>query len=186
MKNLLIIGLILITVLFAQCEKDAQNSPGTAVEIYLLDEFEKYDKSMAIIDNSVKLTNEAFIKYSELLSYNSVEHFFVVSDGVFERIYENNAPFASQSSAFAVVADNEIIYTGYFVSPIMSAIYNSLVIVPDYNCDPLYSPVKNKIIVDLGYPSGNPEVSANFNISDKRNDHRIIQIFRRDGKLLEK
>ncbi|RLD84709.1 MAG: hypothetical protein DRJ10_00435 [Bacteroidetes bacterium] len=185
MKNLIIFYLLFIFFLFVQCEKELQVRPDAEVEFFLIEEFDTRENSAAIIENTLKLGSEPLIEYSEIISYNSIEHSFIISDGVYERIFENTRLVKFPTSTFAIVVENQIIYTGYFVSPLSSVIYDWLVISPDFNCDPLYSPIKNKIVVDIGYPSGNLDVLRDWDIPDNRNDDRLIHIFKRDNKLVD-
>ena len=77
--------------------------------------------------------------------------------------------------AFAVAADEELAYTGYFWPG-----YSSM------GCqwittDPLFIGNRNTMTMGLGYPG----LIEGTSIPDNRNDPRILEIFRADGKLIE-
>ena len=76
---------------------------------------------------------------------------------------------------FALVANQEIIYTGYFWSSFSSAICPWLTI------DPLFAEISGELRVELGYPG----LMEGMSIPDHRNDERILSILRHDRKLIE-
>jgi hypothetical protein len=76
--------------------------------------------------------------------------------------------------AFAVTANDSIVYTGYFWASFSSTPCDWVVI------DPLAVSSSEILPVRLGYPGLLPE----YQIPDKRNAPRIIQIFK-DGNKLE-
>jgi len=71
--------------------------------------------------------------------------------------------------------DNEIVYTGYFWPSLSSISCNWIVI------DPVSTEINNEMKVELGYPSP----AYGTDIPDKRNSNQIIDVFRRDNKLVE-
>jgi len=75
--------------------------------------------------------------------------------------------------AFAIKTNDTMIYTGYFWPSYSSASCDWVVI------DPLMTSIGNKIQIRLGYP----DLVQGQVIQDKRNDERIIRIFKRDNKL---
>ena len=69
--------------------------------------------------------------------------------------------------AFAVTANEELVYTGYFVPSYSSASVQWIVI------DPLFWHLTNRMYVNLGYPG----LFEGAVIPDHRNDERILKIF---------
>ncbi len=105
--------------------------------------------------------------------HDPVEYTFELSKSAINAI--EGLQHSVNGLAFAITADNTIIYTGYFWPSYSSASCNWVVI------DPVMINVGNKIMVKLGYP-GAVQGQA---IPDKRNDNRIISIFESDHKLIQ-
>lgn len=168
----LIFLVFLILISFTACEKNSDEVTGV-VEIYLLEEFETVGEGAGIDAASAVTKPKPLVKYDDLRKYNAEEYFFKVTDDARETI--ENMPQSVFGIAFAVTADDELIYTGYFVPLYSSASVQWIVI------DPLFWRLDNRMYVELGYP-GLIEGSV---IPDHRNDPRILDIFRRDGKLVE-
>ena len=80
-----------------------------------------------------------------------------------------------QGIAFAVTVNDEIIYTGYFWPSFSSQSCGWVVI------DPLSIGFGNSMRVNLGYPS--QEFATG--VTDNRNASQILDVFRRDHKLIE-
>ena len=121
---------------------------------------------------SVITKNSALLSYSDLLSYDSTEHKFAISDKAMEIII-NLKPGSASGLPFAVKANDTLIYTGYFWPGYSSLSCNWIVI------DPVMTNIEKKMKVNLGYPG---LFQGDF-IPDKRNDPRIIKIFKMDRKL---
>jgi hypothetical protein len=75
--------------------------------------------------------------------------------------------------AFAIKANDTLVYTGYFW-PSYSSVSCDWVVV-----DPNMTGIGNTMQVSLGYPG----LIQGKIIQDKRNDKRIVQILREDRKL---
>ncbi|MBN1950811.1 MAG: hypothetical protein JW801_06380 [Bacteroidales bacterium] len=168
-KGLILFGLIGLISLFS-CEKEFQSVKGT-VDIYLIESFEAGEGDLKIDETSIRLQGDPLIEYSQLLSYSPEEYTFKLSDLAKAAIFE--AEPTVYGLPFAVVANNEVIYTGFFWPGYFSSMCFWCYI------DPLSLYNGNSVQVDLGYP-GLPE---SVSVPDNRNDERILQIFRRDGKL---
>lgn len=165
-------ALLLITCIFASCERDAEDVPGE-VEFYLLDDYETVDGTEEIDTGSVVLAGEALLSYAELKSYDAREYFFIVTGGAREKI--EGMEHSVNGIAFAVTANKELIYTGYFVPAYSSVSVQWIVI------DPTFWHFTDRMYVSLGYPG---QIEGR-EIPDLRNDDRILKIFRRDRKLVE-
>ncbi len=143
------------------------------MEFYLLEAWENLNSTPAI-DLGVHCSQEhPLLTYSELKSYNSKEYFFKVSDAARELI--EGMEHSVGGIAFAVTANDVVVYTGYFV-PCYSSVSVQWIVI-----DPLFWHLTNRMYVNLGYPAQ----FEGFEIPDLRNDERILKIFRRDRKLVE-
>jgi hypothetical protein len=173
MKTLFILSVFGLFMLIATgCEKDDRNvSAPDKVELYLIHSYSKIDNSTKIDENSVVTEKKPFISYSDFLSYDSTACVFELSDKATEAV--KNIEYSSYGIAFAVKANDTLIYTGYFWSGYSSLSCDWVVI------DPLMATIGNEIQVNLGYPY----LTQGLTIPDKRNDKRIIRIFKQDHKL---
>lgn len=167
-----IAGLLLFACTFLSCEKDDGDIPGE-VELYLLDFYENVDSTEAIDLNSIVLGEFPLLGYSDMKSYSAREYFFMLTDGGRDKI--EGMEHSVGGVAFAVTANGSVVYTGYFVPSYSSLAIQWTVI------DPLFWHRTNRMYVNIGYP-GSFDGST---IPDLRNDERILEIFRRDGKLTE-
>ena len=174
MKNTLIFvpTIILLFLFFTACEKNNENVTGV-VELYLLEVYETVGETPEIDLATVILAPEPLLGYPDFKSYNAKEYYVKVTDDARETIEEMDHSVAGVP--FAVTADEEVVYTGYFV-PAYSSISMQWIVI-----DPVFWRLNNRMYVALGYP-GQFEGSV---IPDHRNDPRILDIFRRDGNLVE-
>lgn len=76
--------------------------------------------------------------------------------------------------AFAIIANNVIIYSGYFWPSYSSASCDWMVI------DPMMLLISNELTVQLDYSPYNLKL-----IPDRRNDKRILDIFSSHEKLIK-
>lgn len=165
-------GLLFFSCTFLSCEKETVDLPGD-VEFYLLDFYETLDSTPEIDLSTLVLAELPLLTYPEMKSYNSRNYFFKLTGEGRDKI--EGMEHSVGGVAFAVTANEEVVYTGYFVPSYSSLAIQWIVI------DPLFWHLTNRMYVNLGYP-GLFEGSA---IPDLRNDERILEIFRRDGKLAE-
>ena len=154
------------------CEKEEIDSDGK-IELYLLESYSKVGNSYQIDETTIKTQISPLISYADFISYNSSNFTFELSDKAKNTI--ENMEHSVHGVAFAVKANGTIIYSGYFWPSFSSASCDWIVI------DPLMSSVGNKITVSLGYPG----LAQGQAIPDKRNDSRIIKIFKSDNKLID-
>lgn len=169
--------LLLLLCAFTSCEKNGGDHPDAdvqgEVEFYLLDAFETVDSTPEIDLSSIVLSEEVLLSYADLKSYNAREYFFELSDDAKEII--EGMEHSVNGTAFVVSANEELVYTGYFVPSYSSVSLQWIVI------DPTFWHLTKRMYVKLGYPGQ----FDGFDIPDLRNDERILEIFRRDGKLVE-
>ncbi len=158
------------------CEEDKSADPNKnitgSIEIYLLDDYTKgfYGE---INEGSVVTKKTPLIEYSDIISYDKSTYTFKLSDDAQQVVQDLEVPL--DGLAFAVMANDELIYTAYFWTPLSSMICYWTV---SYSIS--YSLNENlELPIKLGYPADNGS------IPDKRNDSRLLSILRNDGKLIE-
>jgi len=167
---------LIISVLFlllVSCEKyQFPRQKGYGLEFYVIKDFQRVGSTSKIINSSVTLSDSVIIYYDEIVSYNSNKYTFTLTESSGKRLndFKNNH---IHGTPFAVVIDEKIIYTGYFWCGFSSAMVDWVTI------DPLNYSGKNQLTVSLGYPG----LIIGDYIPDNRNDERIMDILRRDGKL---
>ena len=168
-------SLVLISALFfSSCRENTSEllvDSGDVVEIYLLESFTKTG-DLKIDESTIQLKSTPLITYSDIVSYNSSKHIFKLTDNGKNAIA--NLTQSGIRMAYAVKAKGEVIYTGYFWSNVMSSSCDWGVM------DIIDLPIKNEIIVKIGYPW----LLAGDNIPDKRNDKRIIDVLKSGNKLI--
>ena len=167
-----IFGLFVLVIVFG-CEKneDYIDDSNSKVELYLIDSYSRIANSCQIDENTVIAENSPLIYYSDFLSYDPKEYLFELSERAIEAI--KDLEHSVYGLAFAVKANDTLIYTGYFWPSSSSASCNWTVI------DPFTTYIGNKVQIRLGYPG----LFQGQVIQDKRNDNRILGIFKQDNKL---
>lgn len=167
-----LILLVLLIVVISACEKWGGNAEGD-VELHLLESYETEDQSFAIIKSSVAIQKDPLIAYREFKSYNAQKHLFKISNSAAELV--KDLDHSVHGLPFAMVANDEVVYTGYFWPSYSSMGCQWIVI------DPLMFSGDNELRVELGYPG---QIEG-MDIPDERNNELILDIFRRDDKLKE-
>ena len=163
----------LLIVILSGCEKyQYVRQQGYGLEFYLIKNFQKVGNTAKIINSTVKLSDTVIIYYDEIKSYNSDTYTFTVTESCADKLndFVNNH---IHGTPFAVTVDREIIYTGYFWCGFSSSSVDWITI------DPLNYSGKNQLRVSLGYPG----LFQGDYIPDNRNDYRILDLLRVDGKL---
>ena len=174
-RSIIYIALVgAFSLIFSSCNKDDDLNHVTGeVELYLLESYQTIE-STCRIDESTMITEERpVIKYDDFISYDSKNYIFNISDESKEAV--DNLEHSVYGLAFAIKADNRLIYSGYFWPGYSSLSCDWIVI------DPLTLGNGNELSVELGYPGPIEGVE----IPDKRNNCLILNIFRRDNKLIE-
>ena len=163
-----------ISLILPGCDKEESDRIiGQEVELYLIESYETIDNSCQINENSVITKSTPLIYYTDFLSYDSNNCIFEILTESKNKI--QNLEYSVQGLAFAIKVDNVLIYTGYFWPSFSSLSCNWVTI------DPLFISSSNELEVKLGYP----DVIVGEEFPDRRNDIRILDIFRRDNKLIE-
>jgi hypothetical protein len=167
-RILALISLILIA--FACEDYHYSAPPGDSLEFYLMSGFQRQTNSYKIINSTVKLSDSIIIRYDDILSYNPHNYTFTITKSLADRLDNLHG------TPFAVTVEKQIIYTGYFWAGFSSSMVDWITI------DPLNYSGKNQLRVQLGYPG---LVEGDF-IPDNRNDERILEVLKRDFKLIDK
>lgn len=162
--------LVLLFTTTTSCDKWSGDAEGD-VELYLLESYETEDRTWAILSSSIRLQEAPLIAYPDFKSYNSKKHIFKISAAAAQVVKDQE--HSVTGLAFAVTANGEVVYTGYFWPTYSSASCQWIVI------DPLMISGENELRVELGYPG----LFEGAEIVDERNNELILDIFRRDGKL---
>jgi len=163
----------LLVVILAGCEEyQSVRQKGNGIEFYLIKDFQKVGTSAKIINSTVELSDSVIIYYNEINSYNPDTYTFTITESCADQLndFKNNH---IHGTPFAVTVDKEIIYTGYFWCSFSSSSVDWVTI------DPLNYSGKNQLRVSLGYPG----LFQGDYIPDNRNDSRILDFLRTDGKL---
>ncbi len=142
------------------------------VEFYLLHDFTTVENSCEIDESTIVLNDTALLHYSDIITYNDESFEFEINDESMERI--QNIEHWSFGVAFAVMANNSLVYTGYFI-PMTSSMGCPWTVI---NLPIL--PGESKFQVKIGYP-GPP---SGIYIPDRRNDPILLEILKNDGKLI--
>jgi hypothetical protein len=178
-NNIITWGLYLTIISFALIITSCKKSEGQIqkitgnVELYILDDYTTMNNSCQIVESSITLRDTAVLVYSDIISYNPAKYEFDFIDAAIEKVNDINQTVFG--TAFAIIANDSLVYTGYFI-PLYSSTGCAWTII---NL-PLGNPQAESVLkVKIGYPG--PQVG--INIPDKRNDPRLMEILKNDGKL---
>jgi hypothetical protein len=144
----------------------------SGVRIYALKSFITERNSQKIDETSVVLADKVLVDYEDIVTYNIHTHDFTLTDKGKKAILDLEN--GGIRKAFAVKAQNSVIYTGYFWSSTMSSDCNWAIM------DVIDLPSDNKLKVRLGYPN---ELYKD-GILDRRLDKRLFDILKNDNKLV--
>ena len=163
---------LLLTVIFiiGSCEEDAKNEEEIKgnVYFYLLKSYETRDNSPEIIVSTAQIADKPLIDYKDIISYNSDLSVYNISKKARQMILGLISPISGP--AFAVTIDKKIIYTGYFW-PATSSVSCDWT-----NIDPLFIDFWDGLKVMPG---------NNWDKPNPGNDSSLIEIFKRDKKLID-
>jgi len=172
MKKLVFFVVLLSFILTALsgCDKyELSNLSIDKAELYLIKSYKRVEYSQDIDERSIELYRRPLVNYSDIISYSASNHYFRFSDRGVKAI--KDMKHSVNGVPFALVADGELIYTGYFWPSFSSASCEWITI------DPILVLGNNRMRVNLGYP-------GDFDgVLDRRNDHRLLEILGRDNKL---
>ena len=156
--------IIFFLTFLPSCEKDETDN-----EIDNGITFRQFD----IESNSETDATITFVKYDEIIGYDSTKMAFVLKDAAWERIEQGISPaYPDPNFGFIVALNNELIYRVAYIVP-----YSSMAL---FDIITLRIEEPNILYVELGYPAS-PE---HFTGEDLRNDLRIINQLEKDNKLI--
>lgn len=167
-----VFSLIFLACLNGSCEKKNPVQDGE-LNIYLLSDQDSGNELWEIDESKITLEENPFIYYEDIISYKAMDHTFMITTSASERIGSRGNSL--HRCTFAMVANEKIIYTGYFWSAFSSAIC------PWITIDPIYARYAGELKIQLGYPG----LLEGMSIPDRRNDERLLRILRHDRKLIE-
>lgn len=159
----------LFTIIFfltflPSCEKDETDN-----EIDNGITFRQFDNE----SNSETDVTTTFVKYDEIIGYDSTKRAFVLKDVAWERIEQGISPaYPDPNFGFIVALNNELIYRVAYIAP-----YSSMA---RFDIITLRIEEPNILYLELGYPAS-PE---HFTGEDLRNELRIINQLEKDNKLI--
>lgn len=159
MKKLLLILLGFIPVL--SCTKDHSGQ----VEIYLLSSSSLISGQCAVNPVTAVLENNAFIKNDEIISYDMAAYSYQLSTTAMQKI---NA--LQPRVPFAFTVNKEIIFLGINMPMVLSSSCNNSITM---------SGLSREIWLRLGYPG----ITAGTVIDDQRNNSKLIDALRSQGKI---
>ena len=163
-------AIALFLVFGSSCEKQEPGVEGE-LNIYLLSHQETLDPLWEVDENTLHPEDTPLLRYADILSYDPDRHVFRISSDAREGLKGKEMDLHTR--AFVLQANEELIYTGYFWASFSSSIC------PWVTIDPIHAAYAGELRVELGYPGWMEGMS----IPDRRNDRRILNILRQDGKL---
>ena len=173
-KILFISLFVALNCIFIACDKNENtNSQNGSVELFLLNSYKTIGPTNQIDEKTIVTKSLPLVTYSDFQSYDPSTFTFKISNTAKESI--KSLKHSVNGIAFAIKANNELIYSGYFWPSYSSASCSWVVI------DPMRLSLDNELNVRLGYPG----LIEGQVIPDKRNDIRILDIFTSDDKLIK-
>ena len=167
------VAMVLILIFTGSCEKDKRTtgheSAGKTVDVYLHPMYRTMSGDADEEPIMFLPTDSIIIPYSEIEGYSSEECIFYVSDEISALL--NDPDNYLHQAPFSVVVDGDTIYQGFFWSRLSSTTCQWPVMWIE-NAD-------GRLPVGAGYPSSSEEQP------DRRNDPSILEVFRRDRKLVD-
>jgi hypothetical protein len=173
-RQILFIALfVTLNSIFIACDKNENANPKDGrVELFLLDSYKTIGNTYQIDEKTIIAKSKPLVTYSDFLSYDPNTFSFKISDAAKEDI--KSLKHSVHGIAFAVKANNVLIYSGYFWPSYSSASCDWVVI------DPMMLLISNELMVQLGHSPYYVQL-----MPDKRNDKRILDIFTSDDKLIK-
>jgi hypothetical protein len=161
----IILGIILIS---SGCSAPKQ----AGFAIYLTKRDIPPDQTPAL--SYVDIADQPIIDMNDIITYNSQTYELKLTATAYQRIAKLEVPV--RGTSFIVCIDKQPIYAGAFWTPTSSIAFNSVTI-----WKPLTSAKPYIVTHELGYPS-----TSFYGGEDPRNSPRIIDSFKKAGKLITK
>jgi len=110
--------------------------------MHLIESYEAGEGWILVDERTIQLKDSPLLAYEDILSYEPESYTLTLSDNGKEAMFDQNV----YGEAFAIVVDDQIVYTGFIWPGYFSMACNWVII------DPLFLSLGNKVNVDLGYP----------------------------------
>jgi hypothetical protein len=166
MKSVVFVVVIMAT--FLSCKKESI-SAGETVEIYLLKKAQLVTGKCQVEASQSMLQDTPTIKNLDILAYDSFTHQFKLTDSSIQKVKTFR-----DATPFAVTVDRQVIYYGFF-KPAYSSSACDASITMDLDWT-----TGNRINLRLGYPGQ----MQGMIIDDNRNDPKLLETLKQQGKLL--
>jgi hypothetical protein len=161
---------LILAVSLISCDKGMlSNGDNGDTGIFILKSYSKIPGTVHIDETSAVTYRIPLVNYSGILSYDSINHVFTLSERAIDKIKNLKVPVNGLPFAFKI--DGKIIYTAYLWPGFSSATCDWMA------ADPIMAEFYGGLKINLGYPGDMPGVA------DRRNDSRIIDLFRTDNRL---
>ncbi|MGB3008158.1 MAG: hypothetical protein WBC06_16710 [Chitinophagaceae bacterium] len=156
-----------VTTICLSCKK-YNTKAGENVEFYLLKTYQTVTAKCQIDPSVSILQDTPIIKNYEILAYSKTDYQFKLTEAAIQKVKT-----FIDTTPFAVTVDKQVIYYGFFKpSYSSSSCDHSITMDLDWTSG-------NKFTIKLGYPSALPGVT----VDDKRNDPKLIETLKQQGKL---
>ena len=166
MRRSLLVFVTVTTICFS-CKND-KTKAGEDVEFYLLTTYQTVTAKCQIDPSVSILQDTPIIKNYEILAYSKTDYKFKLTEAAIQKVKT-----FIDTTPFAVTVDKQVIYYGFFKpSYSSSSCDHSITMDLDWTSG-------NKFTIKLGYPSALPGVT----VDDKRNDPKLIETLKQQGKL---
>jgi hypothetical protein len=156
-----------IAILCLSCKKDDVKG-GDSVEVYLLGTAQRVTGKCQIDPLLSVLEDTPVIRNQDIVEYSQNEYQFKLTNTAIQKVKAFN-----DFTAFAVTVDKQVIYYGFFKPGFSSSSCDHSITM---DVDWVSS---EKITLRLGYPAPLPGVT----IDDQRNNSKLIEALRNQGKL---
>lgn len=160
------IYLLIFAALATGCKKASQSTG--SVEFFQLANYTMLDSKCQVNPSGVVLQTTPFIHNVDIISYSESNYRYSLSAAAMERV---KAMVGRQP--FAVAVNGETVFYGFYNPSILSSSCEHSV-----SLDGESESDDNRIILRLGYPG----MLIGVPIEDKRNDLRIINALKAQGK----
>ena len=157
MKTQGLLILIYLLICITSCKKDTTINLNNGI-------------TFSRIDNKL----ETIVNYVEIIGYDSTQYVFRVNESAWKRLENEILPgYPDPHFGFGVVLNNDLIYRVAYIQPYYSMIYDEVITFslkqPDMIC------------MELGYPAS----PNHFRGEDLRNNLKLINLLKKDNKLIE-
>lgn len=158
--------LLAFSVLSVSCKKNA--AIGSNIEFYGLESYTVVDGKCQVDPAGAVLKATPFIHNADIISYAEFNSTYTLSSDAIERIKTMVG-----RQPFAATVNGEVIFYGFYNPYILSSFCAHSI-----SLDVDSEGTNNKIVLRLGYPG----MLSGVTIDDSRNDTRLIDVQKEQGK----